>query len=171
MTTDWVPALSSVARDNRATTQFRELPSVIVTKVTMIHHISQRRFHSSQFSGTVIRCVGAFINLLWSNVTSTIARTLRFTFLKYVLPAIHLTIRRINVVHFIRLANSVFPSFFAARRIVTIFSFLFSFVQHILFCSNLPLGLMKNFLQNCLRFPWGMFRQTICDVISGINPS
>ena len=65
----------------------------------MIHQVSQRRLYSSQCSGTVVRCACAFINLLWSNVGRTIARTLKFTFLKFLLPAIHLTIRRINLVH------------------------------------------------------------------------
>ena len=60
----------------------RELPSVVVTMVTMIQQISQRRLYSPQFSGTVTRWACAFVNLLWSNVESTIARTLRFAFLE-----------------------------------------------------------------------------------------
>ena len=52
----------------------RELPSVVVTLVTMIQQISQRRLYSPHFSGTVTRCACAFVNLLWSNVECDIVK-------------------------------------------------------------------------------------------------
>ena len=63
------------------------------------------------------------------------------------------------------------PRFFVARRTVTNLSFLSASIQHVLFCCNSPLGLIQNFLENCLRLPRGMFRQAFCDLISCIDPS